>query len=130
MRHYAWLLIGLVASVVCGCNVDVGNAPVVGAATGLPKVLKQQIGRRCTVQFRGDALGAAADLPVSPTTGNINGADVSISGTLETVEGEWLAIKSGSRAQFIPQTAVLMIQVELESNATSDHSDQSDNGHH
>lgn len=123
MRQHAWLLFGLVASALCGCNIDVGNAPATGAAAGVPKALKEQIGRSCTVQFRRDALGAAAELPVSPTTGTINGAQVSVSGRLESVDRDWVVIKSGSKGLFIPQSTVLMIQVELEGGATSDHSD-------
>jgi hypothetical protein len=126
MRHYAWLLIGLVASVICGCNIDVGNGPGAGAAAGIPKALKEQIGKACTVQFRRDALGAAMDLPVSPTTGGINGADVTVAGTLEAVDNEWLVVKSGSQGLFIRQSAVLVIQVELERKTSSDHAE---NGH-
>ena len=71
----------------------------------------QNIGKNCTVQFRrGDALGAGRDLPVSPTTDNINGADVSVSGKLRAVADGWIAIEFENTEYCIPRESILLIK--------------------
>ena len=68
------------------------------------------IGKPCTVQFRRDALGAAAANPISPLTNGINGADTSIAGTLKRVTAEWIVIgQHGTIDVWIPRSAVLLI---------------------
>jgi hypothetical protein len=56
----------LMAMIMAGC----GGAPP-KTADGHPP-----LGEYCTVQFRRDALGAGSNLPVPPTTGSINNAEV------------------------------------------------------
>lgn len=68
------------------------------------------LGKQCTIQFRRDALGAAASLPVSPLTGNINGADTTISGTLKSTRGEWIVLDRGGQEIWVSKAAVLLIQ--------------------
>ena len=67
-------------------------------------------GKQCTIQFRRDALGTAASLPVSPLTGGINGADTSISGKLKSTHGEWLVLDHGGQEIWVPKATVLLIQ--------------------
>lgn len=71
------------------------------------------LGKSCTVQFRrGDALGGAGNLPVNPTTGSINGAEVAVSGTLRSVTSEWLSVEAPNKTMlWIPKESVLLIQV-------------------
>ena len=69
-----------------------------------------QIGKPCTIQFRRDALGAAASLPVPPMTGSINGADTSIAGTLKRSTAEWLVIEKSGDEIWIPKSVILLIQ--------------------
>ena len=57
--------------------------------------LVSNIGKPCTVQFKRNALGGAADLPVPPTTGSINGAEVSINGKIRAVDEYGLLLESG-----------------------------------
>ena len=72
-----------------------------------------RIGKSCIVQFRrGDALGAAGNLPVPPSTGNINGADVKVSGLLRAVSHDWIAIESGDKEYCIPRDSILLVQFE------------------
>jgi hypothetical protein len=68
------------------------------------------VGKSCTIQFRRDALGAAASVPVSPMTDNINGADTCISGTLKRTEGNWLVLDRGGAEVWVSKTAVLLIK--------------------
>ena len=70
------------------------------------------VGKNCTVQFRRDALGAAASLPISPNTGSINGAETAVSGTIKQVDGEWFVIERNSRELWIPKTVILMVEVQ------------------
>lgn len=69
------------------------------------------IGKDCVVQFRRDALGAAAALPVSPLTGSINGAETTVSGKLAMVGSEWVVVTRNIGGDlWIPKTSVLLIQ--------------------
>ncbi len=75
------------------------------------------IGTEVVVQFDRSALGAAADLPVPPTTSGINGAATSVSGKLERVTTEWIRLRTTTGSSehpyqttlWIPQDKVLMI---------------------
>jgi hypothetical protein len=69
------------------------------------------MGRSCTVQFRRDALGAAANLPMPPTTDNINGSVISISGTLSMATEEWVVLQTGKEI-WIPKSVVLLIKYQ------------------
>lgn len=70
------------------------------------------VGKECTVQFRrGDALGGAGNLPVNPTTGSINGAEVALSGILRTITSEWISLETQQhQTLWIPKESVLLIQ--------------------
>jgi hypothetical protein len=85
----------LLLVLVSGCNY---------ADTGGPEV-----GKLCTIQFRRDALGAAASLPVGPMTDSINGAETSISGKLLRVTTDWLVVERNGKDVWIPQSVVLMV---------------------
>jgi hypothetical protein len=68
------------------------------------------IGKNCTVQFKRDLLGTARDLPVSPMTGSINGAETSVSGKLKFVTSEWVVITQNERDIWIQKSTVLLMQ--------------------
>jgi hypothetical protein len=71
----------------------------------------EKVGQNCVVQFRrGDGLGAGGSLPVSATTGSVNGAEVSVSGKLRAVSGGWIAVESGNTEYHIPRESILLIQ--------------------
>jgi len=73
--------------------------------------LTSAIGKPCEVQFKRNALGSAADLPVPPTTGSINSAQVSVSGTIRAVTNKSILIDSGKKAYWIPLDAILLVVV-------------------
>lgn len=85
----------------------VALAGMAGCAGGPPT------GRTVQVQFRRDALGTASTSPVPPTTGNFNGGDTSVSGTLRSADGGWVVVDNPANHQtyWIPRGAVLLIQV-------------------
>lgn len=62
------------------------------------------------VQFRRDALGAGAALPVPPTTDIMNGAVISISGTLVAVEIDSVVIEIDKKSNWIPRDVILCIE--------------------
>ena len=68
------------------------------------------VGKSCSIQFRRDALGAGASGPSSPMAGNINGADVAISGTLKSTSGEWVVLDVNGRETWVPKAVILLIQ--------------------
>lgn len=69
-------------------------------------------GRPCTVQFRRDALGAAASLPISPRTTVISGAYTAISCTFKSTRDDWVVVDYGHKEVWIPKKAVLLIEFE------------------
>jgi hypothetical protein len=68
------------------------------------------VGRSCSISFRRDALGSGASGPFSPLTGNINGADVAISGTLKSASGEWVVLETKGGEIWVLKAAILLIQ--------------------
>ncbi len=69
-------------------------------------------GAYCTVQFRRDALGASANLPISPTTGSINGARVCITGKFSKMNEDWVILTEGDSGEiWIPRSVILLIKV-------------------
>lgn len=69
-----------------------------------------QAGKACKIQFRRDALGAGANLPISPTTDNMNGADTSVAGTLKRTTAEWIVIEGKRGEIWIPKSVILLIE--------------------
>ena len=79
-------------------------------------LLSEWIGQNVRVQFRRDALGAASNIPISPDTGEINGASTSIIGTLVSVtESEIVIMRSRlsqqARPHWIPRETILYVKV-------------------
>lgn len=68
------------------------------------------IGENYTIQFRRDALGTAATLPVAPTTMSINGAETSVYGVLAELNEEWVVILGERSVFWIPRSSVLLIE--------------------
>lgn len=72
-------------------------------------------GSYCTVQFRRDALGAAADNPIPPTTGSINGAGVCITGKFSRMDEDWVILTEGKDVEtWIPRGVILLIKTYSE----------------
>jgi hypothetical protein len=67
------------------------------------------LGKNITVQFKRDALGAAASSPVPPMSGMHNGAETSIAGTLKNVTPEWIVLDRNGSETWIPKTAILLL---------------------
>lgn len=71
------------------------------------------IGKQCTVQFKRDLLGVHANMPVGPNVDNINGAEVSVHGTLLALDiGDQIVLRQGDKELWIPKSNILMIAVE------------------
>lgn len=97
MRH---LFLIAVLLIFAGCADSSGeSAP-----------LRSQIGKNCMVYFRKDALGMAADLPSSVTTGSLNGVTVMQAGELLEVGDDWVVIGYHGRVFHIPQGAIQMVE--------------------
>lgn len=92
----------VVAIVIAGCN-QVQNRTEQAE-------LSQWIGENVRVQFRRDALGAAANLPISPKTGEINGASTTLVGTLLNVYSTSIIIEENTRQKWIPREVILYIE--------------------
>jgi hypothetical protein len=75
-------------------------------------------GEQCIVQLRRDALGGAANLPVSPLTDNINGATVALGGWLVAVNHEAIVLDCHASQRYfkrlwIPNSSILLIAYEM-----------------
>jgi hypothetical protein len=71
-------------------------------------------GKEVRIQLRrGDALGAAANLPLSPRTFSVNGAETGLSGKIVKVTEEWVVLDTmdvpPSRI-WIPKASILLIE--------------------
>jgi hypothetical protein len=98
------LTLAVVAAIAATLSlVGCGQAAVAGSPT-------PPLGKPCTVQFRRDALGAAATLPVPPTTGSFNGAETSISGLLKSSSGERIVLDQHGKKTWVPKSVILLIQ--------------------
>ena len=72
--------------------------------------LHRWVDKNVRVQFRRDALGAAAPLPVSPTTNEINGASTTVVGQLMKVDGTGIVIGPDDRPKWIPRAVILFVE--------------------
>lgn len=90
-------------ALLSGCD----PAPDANMANG---ELAQWVGKNIRVQFRRDALGAGAPLPISPTTGEINGASTTVVGRLIKVESSEIVIGPEERPKWIPREVILFVE--------------------
>lgn len=67
------------------------------------------VGSNCSVQFRRDLLGATMDLPISPMTSSIDGAQVNVHGTLVDINAEWVILDRSGTTLWIPRENVLLL---------------------
>jgi hypothetical protein len=105
MKRLLVALCGLVLLAGCGQS----------KASPMAQSARKHVGKWCEVQFRRDALGAAADLPIPPATTNINGASVTISGKLKALDDNWLELgevdNQDEKTLFlIPTHGILMLR--------------------
>ena len=101
------LVITLAFSALCFASCTKSVAPAV------PQFLTRHLGERCEVQFRRDALGAGATVPIPPTTDEMNGAAVAQFGKLIAIEGEGLVIEDAlhpDQTYWIPYQVVLSVK--------------------
>lgn len=71
-------------------------------------------GSYCTVQFRRDALGAAGDLLVPPTSNMHNGAETCVTGKFSRMDEDWVILTEGKDETWIPRSAILLIKTYSE----------------
>lgn len=92
--------------ILCLLAFGVGNGCQKSEA---PDPAKQLVGKIVTVQFRRDALGGAASIPVSPFINGINGAETSFTGKVYRVDGNWLIVDFREKRVWVPREVVLAI---------------------
>lgn len=83
----------------------------------VPRYAIPPIGAQCTVQFRRDALGSGAELPVPPRTNSINGASTSLSGRLKQFTTDWIVLDVDGQEVWIAKNVVLLIEVQPRSDS-------------
>jgi|GEM_PF-700671 len=96
--------------ILCLLAFAVGNGC---QKTEAPDPAKQLVGKSVTIQFRRDALGSAATIPVPPFTNNMNGAETSFTGKVYRVDGNWLIVDFREKRVWVPREVVLAIEEML-----------------
>lgn len=117
------LLIGCIALLPSGCgqaNIQPPNTPsAVSSATDAAKL----VGRGCVVYLRYDALGTSSDSPKAAFTDVMNGAEVSIRGTLQEMNHNWVIVQqdreSNKRVLWIPMSSVLSVALDFPKDAVN-----------
>ena len=97
MRGIAGSSLAALAVGIAGCGNTATNVVNHVSEEGPPAGVV--VGEPTTVGFRADALGAARDLPVPVGTDSINGAMVTLSGTLHKATADWIVIDDTSADQ-------------------------------
>lgn len=97
------LLLCVISAVSC---LNKTNAAAPSLAVDQPA----QAGAACKVQFRRDALGAAADMPVPPTSDSHNGAALSSSGQFVRLTSDWFVMNRENAEVWIPVEAILSVE--------------------
>jgi hypothetical protein len=69
------------------------------------------VGRTCRVQFRRDALGMATPAPLPAGADSSGGRPVTMTGTIVMSADGWVVLESAGRATWIPQSAILTVEV-------------------
>jgi hypothetical protein len=103
-------LILLLLTFLAGCGSD-------DRTDESTRALRSKVGYYCTVQFRRDALGAAASNAIPATTGVMNGAEVQLTGLLKDVKGDYLVIETPAPGDptkkneyWVPRHSILLLE--------------------
>jgi hypothetical protein len=100
------LSFGILTLLLAGCDRTASRHT-------LDSEISAWIGETVRVQFRRDALGAAATLPISPNTSTINGAETTLIGKLIEVHSSSIVIEEADRQKWIPREVILFVQAPL-----------------
>jgi hypothetical protein len=84
-----------------------------GCSNASEPLASLKIGQKCVVQFRRDALGSASPVPISPDTGNFNGAELAIGGTLTKARADSILLSTDTGEYLIPMPVILTVNFEL-----------------
>lgn len=106
----AAILLALVAFGFCSCNS--GSRPA--ATPGQQKAgTPAPTGSLCTVHFCRNYLGMASENPISCNVNGYNGADLTLTGRLVSLDDQWLVLSRGQNLQsWIPRNVILHMTVD------------------
>lgn len=117
------LLIGCIASLQTGCGQATPQPPNTPSAVASATDSTKLIGRSCVVYLRYDALGTSSDSPKPAFTDVMNGAEVSIRGTLQEINDHWVIVQqnraSDKRILWIPMSSVLSVALDFPNDAAN-----------
>ena len=98
---------------LAGCKPSNGEK----AEEAEKRPLKPVAGSACVVHMRYDYLGCYGNTPLPVMTDSVNGAAVSVRGTFESADENWVVLNSADaagkpRQLWVPREAVLLIEVQ------------------
>lgn len=100
MVRAGWLLAGMVLiAVMIGVYLSPRDAVAAADKGGIT------VGNQVKVYFRGDAAGQAVSSYVASVSSN-----ASLSGTVKSIDDQWLVLASKDKTLHIPRSVVLMVE--------------------
>lgn len=85
-------------------------APAAPRVQPLASSAQPPTGRPCRVQFRRDALGLAAPMPLGLTTVSPASRVAQMDGTIDQVSDDWLVLRADGRLWWIPRDVILAVE--------------------
>ena len=127
------IIVGCLALMTHGCGQAKLAKPTPNAEVTVHDA-RALVGRFCVVYIRYDALGTGSDSPKPAFTDVINGAEVSIRGTLKEMNNEWVIIlqdrETSQRVLWIPKNSVLSVAFDLPKSAGNTSGTEDEHGEH
>lgn len=127
------IIVGCLALMTYGCGQAKLAKPTPNAEITVHDA-RALVDRFCVVYIRYDALGTGSDSPKPAFTDVINGAEVSIRGTLKEMNNEWVIIlqdrETSQRVLWIPKSSVLSVAFDLPKSAGSTSGTEDEHGEH
>lgn len=118
----------LLLTIGCGhANPPANTSPKTSILSDRPEDL---VGQFCVIHLRYDALGTAGESPKPAFTDVMNGSTVSIRGTLQNMDNNWVVIsqelESSTQVHWVPVNAILSVTLSKPTEDANSHAGHGD----
>lgn len=105
-------LLALASICLTGCEAPDNSGSANAQTSVRDSSLTPKRDSPCTVHFVRDALGVADKSPVPITSGNHNGATITLSGRIQSMNDQWLVLSKTDKEQYwVARDHILYLQV-------------------